>query len=554
MSLNDNYRRDLLKRINELTLYRDIDGVTEKTSDPKVLNTRFRNLTQSMHSIFEAMADIASRDKKYLQTFFQGFVNPVYQKGYSYNLKSGYLTHQYFQSNGVPVSFASDDPRIYFDAGDYGDFKFNDVYEMVYRNGILMDQSQYDLYNTAYGLKLYIKDAFVSNNDQIDLTINKKFNPSITGWNYLFTSSVSSFTTSFPVNDANTGQLYHQKHLLLYVKTAGSPFFTKVDPNLYEFVMDMSGTVINLAVEKAFGNNDRLLALNSTMYWEKRFPTISGTTDCCTLPGSALVTSDNLPVPFISEWDFDIYLDGRKLIPLTHFRISRSIDCGSYDEVIFLFDIDPLVSKDIIIIKNEPAYPEDMVLIKRDNLNVKGLEQYDPNAKFPIMPQLGTTFINGRFFNNTHQSAPHRSLLEISDVPVTNYFLYTMKVVTSSETDSILTELQALPSEMDLVVEYLGLSSVIANLYADLPDLTLVTEDNLDTVIGVTDWSPNAAWWRMVYFYVQIVTTSSGGELVYIDASGSLPQELDVFSADQILDANQCTCAADIVIDANTNY
>jgi len=173
MSLNDNFRRDLLGRVFELSQLPAIDSNVESLSNVKTFNDRFRNLQNSLLYSFRAMADIAFRDKKYLQEFFKGYANPIYTKTYAHVLKDAFKVTNYFNTNGVPVTFTED--MIFYDCDDYGNLETNDTYVYVFKNGLWLTEDKYYLYNTAYGLKAYVKSAEVADNDEISIVINKKY-------------------------------------------------------------------------------------------------------------------------------------------------------------------------------------------------------------------------------------------------------------------------------------------------------------------------------------------------------------------------------------------
>lgn len=552
MSLNDNFRRDLLKKVYGLARHQDIDGVTEKILDPKTLNSRFKNINQTMYSVFDAMADLASRDKKYMQSFFQGYVNPVYQKQHSYTMKDAYLTNKKFQSNGQYTTFPDGD-RVVYDHSGYGNLETNDAYEWVFKNGVLMDTTQYDVANTPYGLKLYVKPAFVANDDRIDLVINKKFNNTAV-WKYTFPSIQSNFNTQVVVNDNITGRLYHTKHMILYVRKVGHPNFLRIPVDRYVVAMDVSGTVLNITIQNyIFQVGDELCLKNSTEFWSKEVvQTMSPTNTCCTHSAIPLVRTDGSPVPFKNSSDFDVFYNNKKLLPEIHYGIAYSVSSESPDEMVLLFNAEPGTNT-IKIFKNEPSFEQDSIVMNYDELPEKGFVQYDPNFRMPVMPKLGYCFINGKFVNDTHLSTKHRSLLQVSDVEDTHQFNYTMKIVTNQEVDDIIQGLESIPSEMDLVVEYMGLQSILDTIYATLPENNVSTNPNIEDEMHITGYTPNAAWYRMIYNYLNLMIVDANAPDMVFDANLELPVEFRYFDTDQVLDANECSCQ-DIIIDANIIY
>ena len=549
MSLTDNFRRDLASKVNEFSKLIDIDNKSEKITDPKTFNIRFRTLSHSMRSLFEALSDLASRDKKYLQSFFLGYVNPVYVKSYTYTNKSAYVQNSAFQNNGIPVNFA--ETRIYYDHNSYSNLVENDAYPLVFKNGKLLYETNWDVYNTASGLRLFVKDTAVSNNDTITLVISKKFNTVINGWNFVNNINRISYSTTFQLTYENVGNFYHKKYLKLYLKLSGKTYYSEVDPANYTIDIDVTGTNLSLVVNQQLNVGDRLQLLNTTTFWSK-ITTFTTTSDsCCTNPTIPLISDSGLPVPFQSNRDFDVYYDNIKLLPDKHYKIIRSISSSNPDEIAFLFDVPSSQSHTVRIYKNEPYFPNDSVLIEKSTLDLKGLEQYNPNALIPLMPLLGYLFISGRFYENSvHLKTRHRSLLEVFNVDAVADFSYCMKLVTTQELEELLNQLGSVPSEMDTVVELLGLDSVKLNLYSTLPNITVTNNETIDSALAITNYNPQVYKWLLLYKWIEYQKTL--GQDIIIDNNLELPSYFDGLG-DFDLNGNECSCN-DIIIDTNLTF
>lgn len=548
MSLNDNFRKDLVGRAYELSKYSAIDGTIEKLSNPTTFNTRFKKIQESVISVVEAMADLASRDKKYLQTFFQGYANPIYTRTYKYSSKLAYLVTSYFSSNGTPVSF--NEARIFYDYDDYGNLDTNDSYVYIFKNGILLDSANYEVYNTAYGLKGFIKSSAVLDNDEITIVINKKYNPTIKTFNKPITAAGT--TTSFSVSvidTVNLGIFYNTKYITLYIKKIGASNYIRIPKTNYTIAMDVTGNNLNISVQSyTLAVGDQILVTNTTSFWEYNSTITTLNTDCCVHPYFDL-KSNSIPVPFESAYDFDVFYDNLKLIPEVHFNIAYSASPNVCDRLVLNFDVPGNQLHTVKIVKNEPAIVDDFISIYKEELNEKGLEEFATDFKFPIMSKLGYCYINGRFVDNSHLKTRHRSLLEVTDVNVRTDFHYINKIVFNKEFDDILTNLESIPSEMDLVVEYMGLSNVITNLYSSLPVITDIPQDDFITAKSAT-LRPNAAFWAMFYsYYTYKLTQNSNFILDANDSNGIVDfNALGITSGN--LDANECSCQ-DILLDGN---
>ena len=552
MSLSDNYRRDLTGKVAELAKIPEIDGKLEKTTDPKTFNLRFKSITTSLRSLFDAVADLASRDKKYLQSFFQGYVNPVYVKSYRYTDKNAYVQSTTFQSNGVPLTFP--ETRIFYDHNGYGVYSEVEGYPIVFKNGKLLSESNYSLYNTAYGLKLFVKSTAVANNDEITLTINKKFNSVIGGWNYPNTTIKTSLTTTIPISLINTGNFYHIKHLKLYIRKDGRTFYSPMADNLYTITDDVSGTSIRLYVNTHLVVGDRLQILNTTSFWYNSTTFTTGTETCCTNPTIPLVDSvTNLPVPFVSTKDFDVFYDDVRLIPDKHFSIIPSLDSYSPDELVFLFDSLPNTTHTVKIYKNEPYYEDDSILINKQTLNVKGLELIPDTKRFPVMPKLGAMFISGRFYDSLNRlNNKHRRVLEVQNVDSLTDFYYLMKIVATQELDELLIQLQSVSSEMDLVIELLGFDTVVSNIYSSLDSLAVTNTDTIDSALSISGYNPQITSWLMFYKYIQYQKQYSNADII-IDNNLEVPGFFTSINGGLDLNANACSCN-DIELNSNLTF
>ena len=552
MSLNDNFRRDLLGRVFELSQLPAIDSNVESLSNVKTFNDRFRNLQNSLLYSFRAMADIAFRDKKYLQEFFKGYANPIYTKTYAHVLKDAFKVTNYFNTNGVPVTFTED--MIFYDCDDYGNLETNDTYVYVFKNGLWLTEDKYFLYNTAYGLKAYVKSAEVADNDEISIVINKKYNNTIPVWQHTIPISASTFTSLVTVSPSNTGNFYNTKYMKLYIKKVSESYAKRVPTANYTVVMDVSGTNLTVFVSGySMVAGDVLVMMNTTSFWSKELLNQVIPSGCCVHTPIDLIVSGTTPVPFESVYDFDIFYDEYRLIPKIHYDIAYSPHSDYPDKMVLLFDAAP-GSHDIRIFKNEPAITNEFISIYANELNIKGLEEISNSSTiFDLMPKLGHCYINGRFYNNSHLDLKHKRVIQVLDTNVRNNFFYSMKLVINSEIENILNTIGNPTSGEDLVVEYLGLATVISNLYSSLPDIVDIPEVSPETDLTMA-FNENAAWWVALGEYVSAALAHGTSDVVFDCNTGTLPPEFDLMALDVgLLDSNECSCS-EIVIDCNISF
>lgn len=551
MSLNENFRRDLVSKAYELSKHTDIDNIQEKLTNPATFNKRFKKIQESVISVVEAMADLASKDKKYLQTFFQGYVNPIYVKSFKYESKNSYLVSSYFSSNGTPIAF--NEARVFYSYYDYSNLEFNDSYVYMFRNGKLLEPTEYDVYNTAYGLKGFVKSTAVSDNDEITVVINKKYNPDIKLFNRTVSATNTSFSFLVPlVNNDSIGQFYNIKHVILYIKKSSYLNYIRIPKSKYTVAMDVTGNNLNISISNySLTAGDIILVGNTTSFWNYTSNITTSTNDCCVHPSIDL-KHNNLPVPFESVYDFDVFYDDLKLIPEIHYSIAYSTSPLVPDKLVFNFDVPSNETHKLKIFKNEPAIENDFLFTYKELLNEKGLEEFDPNFKFPIMPKLGYCYINGKFIDNANLSNRHRSLLEVSNISNRQDFTYSTKIVFNQELEEILDDLKNSPSEMDLVVEYMGLNNVISNLYSSLPTIVEIPEDDFLTAKNA-ELIPNRAFWTMFLSLYNYKLTQNSNFILDANQTSGLPDLEALGITHSTLDANECSCQT-INLDANITW
>ena len=101
----NNFRREYTGTVNTLTQIPSINPTLESLSDPKTFNTRFKQLSESIKFAYNAVGDIAIRDKRYLETFITGYTNPFISQSFKLPNPELQKNVNIYDPNGNPITF-----------------------------------------------------------------------------------------------------------------------------------------------------------------------------------------------------------------------------------------------------------------------------------------------------------------------------------------------------------------------------------------------------------------------------------------------------------------
>jgi hypothetical protein len=475
-----NFRRDLAGLVYPLSQMKPIDFNVDDKDDEKTYNDRFKQIAAALRYCFSAAGDIAIRDKRYLATFFAGYANPLTSNTYKYADKTMYKSMTNFDYNGVPITFTK--PMIEYRINTFGTLDFSAVYTWVFKNGKLMDPSQYTLLNTAYGVKCFIADTLVANNDEISIVINRIYNVSKDHYTYTSTTAGSSLTLIIPVSQLGT--FYHQKYLKLFIERGNDPklSFYEIDQANCDWQIDVTGQNVKLEIRNLtsgstgpFRVGDIFHVVNTVYFWEYHNTNL-------TTPATGSWTDtkqDEIelieiyngskwrPVPFYFIEDFDVFFDGFLLIPGEHYTIIKGGNDFSTYKIKFLFTPAPGTKHSVHIWKNEACADDRDTIIVRSDLDSHGMVVASDYTVVPVMTNLGHPFLNNKYIGNARLEEKHRRVLHVNDVTDTTNFNYKVRLLNTIDIEQVVDFVVDNLSEFDIVGEWIGTDTLVNQIYAN---------------------------------------------------------------------------------------
>lgn len=563
MPLATNFRRDLAGKVYSLSQYSALQPVADKNFDVAKMNERFIKMNNAVRVCFDAISDLASRDPSFLPSFFQGFVNPVYAKSYTYTNKTAYRLINGFNNNGVPVTFPEE--RIVYSYPDIGDITTEDYEYLLFKNGELMDTSLYTIDNSAFGMKAYVKSTAVLNNDTITLAVHRVFNRNYQMWKLVLSAARTSLDeiidvpTFFP-------NFYDVRYLRMAIRSSSNAFYDLVDPSKYEIVYDSANQKIRAILSGVtLSQFDTVIIYDCTSYWRT---TVSGTNTsgaAAVIPSvplsQTLPSGEKVPVGVSYYRDLDIWLNGRHLIPGKHFVVSPGFQTGATGAsqwyIDFLISVPNGTAYKLEILKNVPFVNGESIYLVKDSIDPKGVEFVDDN-NYPVMTGMGEMYINGRFVEPSKITSAHKNVVVVDGVSETADFFYKMVPPITVSTSGMLADSMSRMTELDKIVQALGGVGELVNR------IKAARDDIADTKRPTIVTSLNGSLVDLAYViaadlanYVAYVAAASAAAEYSLDANVSLEAQfgatmwdIAILSTDGIIDSN-LDIGPQVVFDSN---
>lgn len=474
-----NFRREYMGLVQASSVILPIDPTLEPLTDPKTFNTRFKRLGDAMRQCFSAAGDIAIRDKRYLETFLTGYANPIITVKQSYPDPYLYQNIPNFNTNGTPITFPEN--RVVYNVAGSSDLNFAAIYHWVFKNGILMNISDYSILNTAYGVKCFIKASLISANDKISIVINRIFNTSTAATTKSIGVGATNTTLIVPVS--TLGTFYHHKYIKLFVKRGNDPkrSFIEIPRVNYSTEIDTTGGSIKVDIRNYQLNAGEVVHIMNAVYWWKY--EAEGNTGLNFVNEVELSEkqADNVtyrPVPFLSVHDFDVFFNGRHLRAGKHYTIIKGGNEFSPFKIKLLFNPAPNEAYSLRIYKNEAvAEDKDFVYLNEDNIDDKGLVVAPDVTTLPLMSRLGHCFLADRHVSNEDLENKHRRMLIVKNATTRSSFEYRLRIVSSLDIENVLNFANSNLSEFDMVAEWFGMDEIKTRLKVTLP--LIVVDPNI---------------------------------------------------------------------------
>ena len=473
----NNFRREYQGQVNTLTRIPPINPVLEDLTKPETFNKRFKQVSEAQRHVFNAMGDIAIRDKRYLETFLTGYANPFVTQSFKYEYPDMRKNVNIYDLNGNPIKFPED--RIAYTIDNTGTVNFTSVHDWVFIDGVLAPKDAYTIVNTAYGLRCFIKATFIKSNTEVTVVLNRLFNTTgVNSTTINLTKDATTFSALFPVE--KFGTFYDVRYLKALVKTATNQHRTIPNRNI-NFELDLTGNTVRMdIVDYPLVNGETIVVLNcivpsltertittsSSSSWDTRF---------------LLVTDKDRA--YKSALDFDVFLDGYKLIPHKHFSVIEDGDTITANTSYLVLNCNRKSTQTnhkefkVQIFKNESvAYNDGADIAYTEKLDCSGLfVRPVETSKLPFMTRIGHCTIGGRYTPNKDVQTLQRSVIALNRSR-NEYkdFAFQTRVVRTTDITAIMDHSQRNLSEFDLALQAVGEQHVLDNYRALHPCTTEV--------------------------------------------------------------------------------
>ena len=478
----DNFRREYTGQVNILTRIPPLSPIIDDLTKPEPFNKRFKQLSEAIKYAWNAVGDIAIRDKRYLETFLTGYANPFVTQSFKLADPSLRKNVNIYDPNGTPITFPED--RIAYTLDYTGSVTFTSVFDWVFIDGVLAPKDQYTIINTAYGLRCFIKAQFIKPNTEVTVVLNRIFNTTkkyMTAINV--TTPASTFSGLFPVD--TFGTFYDIRYMKVY-KENSSGIVTIPDKNV-KFELDVTGNTLRMDISGyPMVAGDKLVVGNCITP-----SVIEKTVDAVTIRERIALSFMAGLAFYKSALDFDVFLDGYKLIPHKHFSVIEDGDSAMTRSSYLVLNCDVKVNivKEfkLQIFKNESVgYRDGADIAEQDELDCSFLYVRPVStSKLPFMTRIGHATTGGRYMPNNGVEALQRSVLKVDrQRNQRKEFTFQSRVVRTTDITAVMDHCQRNLSEFDLALAAVGETQVLENYRAANPCVD--DENPLDKTIEET--------------------------------------------------------------------
>lgn len=417
-----------------------------------------------------ASADVAVRDKKYLESFLAGYTNPIVSESFNYPNPQKYTDTPAFDVNGIPITFP--EKRVMYSVSTMGTLSTTATLVWVFKNGLLLDESTYTILNTAYGIKCFMKASEVVANDDIDVVINRIYNPHNEKSRQIV--KVPAATTMaayiFPTN--NFGVFYHMDYLRVYVKRGVKYLLIPLECILKE--LDVTGTNVKInIIDFQLLSGDSIEVYNSIYFFkhiENRVTSISQPWKRDFILSETFDGDDLRLIPTGSSHDFDIFLDGYQLIPEVHFGlIDNSSRPTGFPILRFYFDIPNNTRFNLRIYKNESVLRNKLNRTFIETLDDKGLVVREQLTEhIPYMTNLGHCTIAGKYVPNKKLSHIQRNIIRVDNsVNAVKEFFYQTRIIYAYDIKELVDYTRTNINEYDQILNLVGTDFILEKVNND---------------------------------------------------------------------------------------
>ena len=465
-----NFRQEFSGIVQSLVTIPPINPATESLTNPATFNTRFNQMAQALKHCYNAMGDIAIRDKRYLETFLTGYANPLITQSFQYANPLTYSNLVAFNTDGTPLTFPEE--RIAYSLTNSGQLSTTATQPWVFKNGVMLDKSNYTLANTAYGVKCFIKATTIAANDKIDIVVNRIYNTISDNCVARIPSTKTALNNSFLIPITAFGIFYHTEYLKVYIKRAGRVFpIPRVN---IIFDIDVTGNTVKLDIRNyPVTNTDEIWVANTvfTHVLETTVVANVGMTQSAwdakrDITLSAIIGGVASPVPYMQSSDFDVFWNGYKLIPDVHYGVIDNYTPEGYPILRLLFTPSSThaVNNSLRIYKNDVTILSDTSAVFEPVIgNCHGLFIREETGKYlPFMSSLGHCFAAGMYIPNSKLYVKHKNILKLDDsVGITKDFVYQTRILKTIDIGQVIDHVKTNLSEFDQVVDWIGKENII---------------------------------------------------------------------------------------------
>jgi hypothetical protein len=370
--------------------------------------------------------------------------------------------------------------------------------------------------------------------------------------------SATSFEQIIDV-PAHFPNFFSVDYLRVAVRANGASRYKVINPALYEMTFDSANQkILVVAPNLELSKFDTLIVYDTTSYFHQSYSGVNNAEDRVVVPSIPLSqtiaeTGETVPVGFLHHRDFDVWLNGRHLIPGKHFVVTHGFTDSDQFENRLEFLIEQPANSEfrVVVMKNVPYIEGNSTYVYRENLDSKGVELIG-NTRFPIMKGLGECYLNGRFIEPQKLGTVHKDVLTVDGVDERFEFMYKFNPPINEATLQTVGEALNATTEFDKFVNLMGGVGEVVNRTREQRGLIPgtrrndVVEDYIGRVLPI------------VTSYIRYaVATIPDISLFELDSNAPLLDNLWDFSfwdtqllTNVIIDCNR-TIAQEIMIDCN---